>query len=324
VHTGQHYDPSMSELMFRTLRLPQPHHVLGVGSGSHAYQISRIMERLEPVLLKEKADCVLVYGDTNSTLAGALTAAGLGIPVAHVEAGLRSYNRTMPEEVNRVIVDHIADFLFCPTKVSVSNLRNEGIRRGVYRVGDVMLDSALFWRQTAASRKVPQALGLERKGYLLMTLHRPGNVDDAKSLGRVLGAIRRLDRIVVFPIHPRTRARLRRTLGAAKPPANLRIVEPMVYFDFLSALMNAEKVLTDSGGVQKQAYFFGVPCITLREETEWIETVQAGWNVLVGTKPTSIVEAAENFSPSGGRPNFYGAGRAAPSIVKVMENRLGG
>src|SRR5256885_9226114 len=262
------------------------------------------MERLGPVLEKERPDCALVFGDTNSTLAAALTASKLGIPLAHVEAGLRSYNRSMPEELTRITVDHLSDFLFCPTANSVRNLRKEGIRRGVHLVGDVMYDSARHWHRAARARDLPRRLGLEREAYLLLTLHRPGNVDDPRVLSRVLRTVSRFDRTVLFPIHPRTRARIRHAFDGQRLPRNLRIVDPLGYLDFLSALMDSEKVLTDSGGVQKQAYFFRIPCITLRRETEWVETVETGWNTLVGTDTRALVRAVRNVEPARRHPDL--------------------
>ena len=321
VHTGQHYDPTMSAMILRSLKLRRPHATLGVGSGSHATQTARIVERLEPILARRRPHAVLVFGDTNSTLAGALTASKMEIPVAHVEAGLRSYNRAMPEELNRIVVDHLSDLLFCPTAAAVSNLRREGLRKGVHRVGDVMLDSARAWGSAVRRRHVARALGLRKGRYLLLTLHRPGNVDDPATLSRILRAVGRLGETVLFPVHPRTRTRLRRARLGSTASA-LRMVEPLNYLDFLSALMDSSKVLTDSGGVQKQAYFFGVPCITLREETEWVETVRSGWNTLVGTRPGAIARAVREVSPAGRRPQFYGDGHAAENILKALEARL--
>lgn len=319
VNTGQHYDYSMSQLIRRSLRLSRPQFTLGVGSGSHAVQTARIMQRLERVLLKEAPDCVLVYGDTNSTLAGALTAAKVDLPVAHLEAGLRSFNRSMPEELNRVLVDHVARLLFCPTRGSVANLRAEGIHEGVHLVGDIMYDSALRWKHEALRRRYVDTVGLRRKRYVLLTLHRPSNVDDPVALMRIMRAVGRVGMPVIFPIHPRTHARLR-ALGASGHLApNIHIVRPLSYLDFLSALESSSKVLTDSGGVQKQAYFFGVPCVTLRGETEWVETVEAGWNILVGGSARAIVGAVKEFRPSGPRPRLYGNGRASSRIVRILE-----
>lgn len=322
IHTGQHYDRNMSELFIRSVGLRKPQFVLGVGSASHAEQTAKVMERLGPLLEKERPDCALVFGDTNSTLAAALTATKLGIPLGHVEAGLRSFNRSMPEEVNRITVDHLSDFLFCPTAASVRNLRIEGIRRGVHRVGDVMYDSARHWRRAAHERDLPRRLSLDRQGYLLLTLHRPGNVDDRQVLSRILRTVSRFDRPVLFPIHPRTRARIRHESDGQRLPRNLRIVDPLGYLDFLSALMDSEKVLTDSGGVQKQAYFFRIPCITLRRETEWVETVETGWNTLVGTDPRALLRAVRNFEPARRHPDLYGNGQAAARILKVLERAL--
>lgn len=322
VNTGQHYDVAMSQLVRRSLALPRPQYTLGVGSGTHAAQTARIMERIEPVLLKEQPDCVLVYGDTNSTLAGALTAAKMDLPMAHLEAGLRSHNREMPEEVNRVVVDHLAQNLFCPTRTSVRNLRKEGIVRGVHRVGDIMYDSAQRWKREALRLDYAGKIGLHRKEYLLMTLHRPSNVDDPDSLVRILRAVAEIEKPVLFPVHPRTSARLRALGYPGNRETNIRFVEPLSYLDFLSALESSCKVLTDSGGVQKQAYFFGVPCITIRTETEWVETVESGWNTLVGTDGKKILRAALDSTPRGRRSPLYGDGRAAEKVVRILEREL--
>ncbi len=321
IHTGQHYDALMSDVFFRELELPRPDENLGVGSEGQATQTARIMTRLEKVLERRKPDVVLVYGDTNSTLAGALTATKMGIPVGHVEAGMRSYNRSMPEEVNRVVVDHLADLLLCPTRSAIGNLRREGIRSGVTFVGDVMLDSMLFWKPRLKGLPDGLAVNLLPKRYSIMTLHRPVNVDDLTSLRRILRAVGETGEPVIFPVHPRTRASLQKG-GLRKFPANITPVDPLGYLEFLSLLSRARRVLTDSGGVQKQAYFLGVPCITLREETEWVETVNAGWNVLVGSRPSAIRKAVREFRPHGRRPPYFGRGRASERIVQVMERGL--
>ncbi len=322
VHTGQHYDRTMSESILSSLKLSRPQYDLGVGSGSHALQTAQTLERLEPVLDKEQPDCVLVYGDTNSTLAGALTAAKMEIPVAHVEAGMRSYDRRMPEELNRIVVDHLSNLLFCPTRTSAQNLRKEGLRKGIRFVGDVMFDSALRWARVARRLNVAGKLGLPPKPYLLMTLHRPSNVDNPRFLQRILRVVARIDRPVVFPIHPRTKVSFRKTRTFERPPPNLKIVDPLDYTEFLSLLMESEMVLTDSGGVQKQAYFFGVPCVTLRRETEWTETVAEGWNAIVGTSSRSILAAVRNFRPRGRRPKVFGDGHASSRIVRALEERF--
>jgi UDP-GlcNAc3NAcA epimerase len=319
VHTGQHYDPQLSDVFFAELDLPTPDYYLGVGSDSHARQTARMLEGVEKVLLEERPDCVLVYGDTNSTLAGALAAAKLGLPLAHVEAGLRSYNRTMPEELNRVLTDRCADLLFCPSAIAVENLAREGMTRGVHLVGDVMYDSLLQQRQSG--RLDGAALSrweLSPGEYALTTVHRAANTDDPSRLGLILTALGRLQETVVFPVHPRTRkAMLAAGLSA---PQNVRTVEPLGYVDMLLLESNARCVLTDSGGVQKEAFIFGVPCVTLRDETEWPETVDCGWNVLAGCDVERIVAAAGRQAPLSERPLVFGDGHAAEKIAEVLDS----
>jgi UDP-GlcNAc3NAcA epimerase len=317
VHTGQHYDAQLSDIFFRELALPHPDYHLGVGSDSHARQTARMLEGLEELLLLERPERVIVYGDTNSTLAGALAAAKLNLPLAHVEAGLRSYDRSMPEELNRVLTDHCADFLFCPTAIAVDNLANEGIAKGVHLVGDVMYDSVL--QQTPSDDKASETLsrfGLTAGGYALATVHRAANTDDPSRLESILKALASLAEPVVLPLHPRTR----KSMAAAglSAASNVRLLEPLGYGDMLALEKNARCILTDSGGVQKEAFFFGVPCVTLREETEWPETVQCGWNVLVGVDSERIVEAAKRPVPQGEHPSLFGDGHAAEKIARLL------
>ena len=332
VHTGQHYDHSMSGVFFDELRLPHPDHQLGVGSGSQGAQTGAMLERIEKVLLAEKPDSVMVYGDTNSTVAGALAATKLHIRLAHLESGLRSFNRRMPEEINRVASDHMSDILFCPTQTAVENLRREGITRNVFETGDVMLDAVIFYRGKAQERKkLLQRLRVEAKEYALATIHRAENTDSPERLSELLETLASLDHPVVFPMHPRVRDRLRKTrefrhvsrvLQEAK---NLRIIEPVSYLDMLALETNARLILTDSGGVQKEAFFAAVPCLTLREETEWTETLVDGWNQLVGTAQDKIRAGFEEIwsrsaKRNGHHPNWnsFGEGRAADRTVAVL------
>lgn len=326
VHTGQHYDYGMSQVFFEELGMPGPNVNLGVGSGSHGWQTGQMLIRIEEVLLAEKPDWVLVYGDTNSTLAGALAACKLHIPLAHVEAGLRSFNRDMPEEHNRVLTDHCADVLFCPTQTAVENLAAEGISRGVHLVGDTMYDAALQFAAVARQRStILQELGLRPNRYLLATVHRPYNTDLPENLRNILAAFLETSELIVFPVHPRTRQKIAELDGVGWPEpgtSNLIMIEPVGYLDMLMLEQNARLILTDSGGMQKEAYFYGVPCITLRPETEWVETVEAGWNVVVGADRARIVEAVRSFTPPAVRPHLYEEG-AAGRIVKVLSEPFG-
>ena len=319
VHTGQHYDENMSDVFFQVLEIPEPDYNLGVGSGSHAWQTAEMMKGLEDVFAKERPDFVLVYGDTNSTVAGALTAAKAGLPLGHVEAGLRSYNRTMPEEINRVVTDHLSTLVFAPTQTAVDNLAREGITRGVHLVGDVMYDVALQGAQPARERGVLKRHSLTAGDYLLATVHRPSNADDQETLGSIVEALVDCGRTVVFPVHPRTRKNLEAFGLWDALSAKVKVLPPVDYLDFLGLLMDAAKVVTDSGGVQKEAYFFGVPCVTLRDETEWIETVEDGWNALVGTDTEDILHAIEHFNPSGTKSKSFGDGHAAERIAQVLD-----
>jgi UDP-GlcNAc3NAcA epimerase len=341
VHTGQHYDYLMDKVFFEELRLHKPHYHLGVGSGSHARQTGLMLERTEAVLEKEKPEIVLVYGDTNSTLAGALAAAKLRIPVAHVEAGLRSYNRAMPEEINRLLTDHLSDLLFCPTAQAVQNLIKEGIKDGrrnvVKRVGDVMYDSILYYSHLAEKRStilrdldliLPKTLNskLITRNYYLVTLHRAENTDDPKKLKSILRALKEIgkDIPVILPLHPRTK-KMMETYGLPGEAKGIKWINPVSYLDMLKLEKNAKAVLTDSGGVQKEAYWFRVPCFTLRNETEWVETIQSGWNVLVGTETEKIVEELKR-GVGGKRPSkgtkLFGDGNASQKIVQILSERF--
>jgi len=318
IHTGQHYDYGMSEVFFQEMEMRPPDFNLGVGGGTHGEQTGRMLIEIEKVLQAVNPDCVLVYGDTNSTLAGALAAAKAQIPLAHVEAGLRSHNRAMPEEINRVLTDRLASLLFCPTDAAIQNLAEEGITGGVHRVGDVMYDALL--RNLALARErssILRALGLRQREYALATVHRAANTDDRDRMRAILDAFGSLPACVVFPVHPRTRKMIR-SWGLAAA-ANIRMIEPVGHFDALVLQENADCILTDSGGMQKEAYLLGVRCITLREETEWVETVEAGWNQLAGVDRDVIRNAFEVWRPSGDRPALYGNGQAARQIAQILK-----
>jgi len=323
VHTGQHYDEAMSDVFFREMRIPEPRYRLGIGGLAHGAMTGRMLEAVEGVLQQEKPDRLLVYGDTNSTLAGALAAAKLGVEVAHVEAGLRSFNLAMPEEINRRLTDHVCGLLFAPTDAAVENLRREGIAAGVHRTGDVMYDAALQFMKIAGERsKVLERLALKPRGYVLATVHRAENTDDPARLANIFQALGALaaETAVVVPLHPRTRKTLAER-GFAAPPA-LRVVEPVGFLDMLMLERHARLIATDSGGVQKEAYFYGVPCATLRQETEWVELVEAGANRLVPPLDAATVLEAlreeakrEAFAP---KPGLYGDGAAAEHIAEIL------
>jgi len=321
VHTGQHHDPGMSDVFFEELDIPNPNHHLGIAGGGHGDMTGRMLQALEPVVKRERPDGVLVYGDTNSTLAGALVAAKLSLPVLHVEAGLRSRDRHMPEEINRRVVDHLSTTLFCPTARSVVNLAAEGIRAGVHEVGDVMLDSALMFGERARERStVLHRLGLVARGYVLASCHRAGNVDEPQALRGILAALQQIASLeqVVLPLHPRTRENVRR-FGLAHLLARLTVTEPLGFLDMVRLEQEARLIITDSGGVQKEAFFFRVPCITLRAETEWMETVHSGWNALAGNQQASILDAyARAVAPTGEPPRDFGDGDAASRIDRIV------
>jgi UDP-GlcNAc3NAcA epimerase len=319
VHTGQHYDYGMSQVFFDELNMPEPDVNLGVGSGSHARQTGEMLIRMEEVLLAERPDWTLVYGDTNSTLAGALAAAKLRMPVAHIEAGLRSFNRAMPEEHNRVLADACSDLLFCPTETAVDNLAREGITRGVHLVGDVMYDAALQQgAQAMRSSRILEELHLAPREFALATIHRPYNTDNPSRLQEVVSALGALDIPIVFPIHPRAQSMLARIGNPQSAIRNVITVDPLGYFDMLALEQTAALILTDSGGVQKEAYFFAVPCVTLRPETEWVETVLAGWNRLAWGDTPAILDAVKGPWPSEPPAPIFGDGHAAERIVEIL------
>jgi UDP-N-acetylglucosamine 2-epimerase len=360
IHTGQHYDDGMSAVFFRELDIPEPKYNLNIGSGSHGAQTGRMLAAVEDVLLQEKPDWVLIYGDTNSTLAGALAAAKLHIPIAHVEAGLRSFNRRMPEEINRIVADQLSTLLFCPSQVAVDNLAAEGIPPQADRfsvngtdfesapfvsrlqgdavmldpipsknakkqdltprvliVGDVMADALQFAATKAeAQSDILERLGFQPQSYLLATVHRAENTDDGQRLADILAAFAALNEPVVFPAHPRTRKLLKDT--NYQTPKNMMLIDPLGYFDIIALEKSARMILTDSGGMQKEAYWLNVPCITLRDETEWTETVELGWNILTGANRDRIIEAVHAFKAPAVHPPLYGDGGAAANCLKSL------
>lgn len=320
VHTGQHYDHKMSRVFFEEMQLAEPDANLEIGSGSHGWQTGQMLMGLE-MTMQQQPDCVLVYGDTNSTIAASLAACKLQLPIAHVEAGLRSFNRTMPEEHNRVLTDHCSDWLFCPTQTAVENLAREGLTRGVHLVGDTMLDAVLQFGKLARQRSdILNQLGVTPQSYLLATMHRPYNTDVPENLRAILDALADTGETVIFPVHPRTRQKIAELDGATRGTAdNVLMIEPVGYLDMLMLEQNARLVLTDSGGMQKEAYFFGVPCVTLRSETEWVETVEAGWNVIAGADREAILRAVtEHTWPTTPLPQLFGDGHAAEKIVEHL------
>ncbi len=322
VHTGQHYDSNMSDVFFDELHIPKPDYNLEIGSGGHGEQTGHMLIELEKVVLKEKPDYILIYGDTNSTLAGALVGAKLHIPVLHVEAGLRSYNRRMPEEINRVLADQVSDVLFCPTETAVKNLKKEGITKGVYNVGDVMYDAVLYNTEIALKKsKILKNLAIKPKKYALCTIHRAENTDDKKRLTSIFNALTDSDMNIILPLHPRTKKYLNEyNLLNKKSEKNIKIIDPVGPLDMLALEIGAKLIITDSGGVQKEAYFMEVPCVTLRDETEWVETVESGNNVIVGADYNKIQRALkEKRKFKNSRKKYFGDGRAAKKIMKRIK-----
>ncbi|MEO0397682.1 MAG: UDP-N-acetylglucosamine 2-epimerase (non-hydrolyzing) [Cyanobacteria bacterium P01_A01_bin.137] len=328
VHTGQHYDYGMSDVFFDELDIPQPNYNLGIGSGGHGQQTGKMLIAIEQVLLEEKPDKVVVYGDTNSTLAGAIAAAKLHIPIAHVEAGLRSFNHQMPEEINRVLTDHASDYLFAPTRSAVQQLTQEGVSlKKIFFVGDVMYDVALFFSRKAEQYShILKTLNLKSKKFCLATVHRAENTDNSKRLKNIFDGLISLSKnyVVVLPLHPRTKKELERIDYMGKVQEAIRLIDPIGYLDMVKLEKNARLVLTDSGGIQKEAYFLGVPCVVLRNETEWMELVDLGWNVL------SSPERIDNFQETVRRhlsfnigklrhPQIYGNGNAASKILEILK-----
>lgn len=328
VHTGQHYDKNMSEIFFEELHIPRPDLNLGVGSGTHARQTAEMMIGIEDILMKEEPDYLMVYGDTNSTLAGALAASKLNIPIIHVEAGLRSYNRRMPEEQNRVLTDHVSAFLLCPTDSAVENLKKEGIEKGVYKIGDVMCDAVLYYSRIMEekgreyylnrTKSLYQPIGDIEEWYLA-TVHRAENTDSLEKIENILAAFEQFDAKVLFPVHPRTRHFVDE-LHEKHKYQNILFIEPIGYLDMLYFTKNAKKVVTDSGGLQKEAYILKTPCVTVRSETEWVETLDGNWNILATPDTADILEKVRNVIPDERkRKTCYGDGDAAEKLCKLLK-----
>jgi UDP-GlcNAc3NAcA epimerase len=317
VHTGQHYDYYMSQKFFEELDIPAPSYSLEVGSGSQARQTAEIMIRMEEVLLKEKPEIVIVRGDTNSSLGAALATSKLHVPLAHIEAGERSFNRRMPEEINRLVTDRLADILFCVSKAGRDNLTAEGITNSVHWVGDVMLDALLYMRPIARTKsRILEQLGIVSKKYSLVTIHRAINTDQPGRLKQIVSALNLLPETIILPLHPRTRrALLNAQIGWEE---HVKVIEPVGYFDMLTLEENARLIATDSGGVQREAYYLGIPCLTLRDETEWVATIKTGWNRLVGANQKLILDAWFNFVPADEHPPIYGTGIAGQQIATIL------
>ncbi|MEC2077865.1 non-hydrolyzing UDP-N-acetylglucosamine 2-epimerase [Metabacillus fastidiosus] len=319
IHTGQHYDSNMSDIFFTELNIPKPDYHLSVGSGSHGVQTANMLIQIEEILLKETPDYVLVYGDTNSTLAGSLAASKLHIPIVHVEAGLRSFNKKMPEEVNRILTDHVSSFLFCPSDTSVKNLKDENITKHVYNVGDVMYDAVRYNQDIADKSTILTDIGAVSKDYYLITVHRAENTEDRERIENILAAFSQIEGTKVWPIHPRTKNKLLSYgIDLDKIPG-LKVIEPIGYLDMLCLEKNAKKILTDSGGVQKEAYFVQTPCVTLRDETEWVETLKDNANVLVGADTEKILEAVQ-LTCNSDYPPIFGSGNTSEQIVKILSD----
>jgi UDP-N-acetylglucosamine 2-epimerase len=323
VHTGQHYDYEMDKLFFDELSIPSPDYHLNVGSGPHGSQTAEILKKTEKVLIKEKPDMILVYGDCNTTIAGALAASKMRIPIAHVEAGLRSFDRAMPEEINRVLTDHCSDLLFCPTEKAVLNLRVEGIYQGVHMTGDVMVEVLKNNKEIAEKSDILERLGLEKRGYLVATVHRAGNTDNQENLQNIVSALLETDERIVLPVHPRLEKCLRQYGLYKKLEKGITLTKPLGYLEFLKLTSNAKKILTDSGGVQKEAYLLKVPCITIRDNTEWMETVENEWNVLVGADKEKIASEIRGFTPAKNHKGAYGKGEASERIVDAIKEYHG-
>ena len=322
VHTGQHYDDNMSHIFFDEMGIPKPDVNLEVGSGSHAVQTAAMMTGLEPLMLNHKPDAVMIYGDTNSTVAAALVAAKLHIPVIHIEAGLRSFNLKMPEEINRIVADRLSKVLCCPTETAIKNLNDEGIKKGVVNTGDVMYDAVLMFKPLSEKSDILKTLNVDSKKYNLITIHRASNTDNLENLLNILNGANESGQLSIFPIHPRTKNIIKNNGISIDSFKKIKFIEPLGYLDFMKLASNAKTITTDSGGLQKEAYWHGVPCITVREETEWVETVESGWNCIVGTNKEKLISAITSFRPLGYRSNLYGDGFASKLILQTIKNIL--
>ncbi len=324
IHTGQHYDYALDRIFFSELGIPEPDYHLHVGSGTHGYQTGEMLKRIEETLISAPPDLVLVFGDTNTTLAGALAAAKLRIPLAHVESGLRSFDRRMPEEINRILVDHCSDLLFCPTETAVRHLAREGITEGVHLTGDVMVDVLRGSVHLAIGKsRILEEQHLAARGYYLATVHRAENTDNIENLNNIVAAFCEIGD-VVFLCHPRTERRLKEYGLWDRLNACITVLPPAGFFDMICLERNAKMILTDSGGVQKEAYIFKVPCITLRDSTEWSETLEEGWNVLAGADRDAIISLAEGFQPDeGSHTELFGRGDASARIVEIIRSTFG-
>jgi len=322
LHTGQHYDNNMNDNFFSELDIPRPDYNLGVGSDTHARQTAKMMIGIEDIAIKEKPDFILIYGDTNSTIAGAIVGAKLHIPVVHVEAGLRNFNKKIPEEINRIVSDSISTLLFCPTETAVNNLKKEGIIGGVYNVGDIMLETYLFYKNKALKNSsILNRLCLKPKEYILCTIHRASNTDNIRNLKNIFIGLTDSKEIIILPLHPRTRKTIEQNKSIKRNIGkNINIIEPVGYFDMICLELNTKKIVTDSGGVQKEAYFCGIPCITLFENTAWVETVEEGVNKIVEINPKSIKENISNFNTSkqSYTKKIFGNGKTSEKIVNLL------
>lgn len=320
LHTGQHYDYNMSKVFFDELSIPTPDYNLGIGSGSHAYQTGEMMKSIEDILIKENPDLVLIYGDTNSTLAGALAAVKLHIKIAHVEAGLRVFDKTIPEEINRVVADCCSDYLFCPTQTAYDNLKHENVTRGVYLTGDVMVDALNYNIKVAEKSGILHKYGLIDHQYIVVTLHRAGNTDSPEILENIVKALIQLSESgesLIFPVHPRTEKVLAKSKLLDKLSERVKLIAPLGYLDFLNLMSHAKKILTDSGGIQKEAYILKIPCITLMDFTPWVETMTDGWNVMAGTETEKIFNMVKSFNPTIEQRNVFG-NRASSKIAAII------